>query len=93
MRLFHLDSRIIVFPHALAACLFFESNTDDTWYVFLDQYGRSPAGYYPYRADNGIAKYGYTSLGFPEGMPTLLKHGVVKPLTQAQYDEVNQAWG
>lgn len=78
------------------ACLFFKSNTEDVWYVFLDQYGKNPAGYYPYRADNGIANYGYTALaanGFPAGLPTLLKHGVVKPVTQAQYDELNQAWG
>lgn len=76
----------------LPACLFFKDNTVDKWWVFLDQYGRNPAGYYPYSADNGITQYGYTDQGFPEGMPTLLKHGVVKPLTQAQYDEIQAAW-
>ncbi|SOV10057.1 related to Crg1 protein (Putative arabinase) [Ustilago sp. UG-2017a] len=60
--------------------------------VFLDQYGRNPAGYYPYSADNGIDQYGFTDLGFPSGMPTQLKHGSIKPLTQAQYDEINAAW-
>ncbi|CAO1633129.1 unnamed protein product [Sympodiomycopsis kandeliae] len=74
------------------ACLFFKSNTEDLWYVFLDQYGKNPPGYYPYKATNGITNYGYESLGFPQGMPTMLKHGVVKPLTQAQYDDVSKNW-
>ncbi|SAM78814.1 related to Crg1 protein (Putative arabinase) [Ustilago bromivora] len=43
-------------------------------------------------ADNGIDQYGFTDLGFPSGMPTQLKHGSIKPLTQAQYDEINAAW-
>ncbi|TKY90005.1 hypothetical protein EX895_001303 [Sporisorium graminicola] len=75
------------------APIFFQDNTSGKWYVFLDQYGRNPAGYWPYSADNGIAEYGYTGLGFPQGMPTNLKHGSIKPLTQAQYDEINSAWG
>ncbi|KAJ1039531.1 hypothetical protein NDA14_002291 [Ustilago hordei] len=43
-------------------------------------------------ADNGIDQYSFTDLGFPSGMPTQLKHGSIKPLTQAQYDEINAAW-
>ncbi|SPC60576.1 related to Crg1 protein (Putative arabinase) [Ustilago sp. UG-2017b] len=69
-----------------------QENTSDRSLVFLDQYGRNPAGYYPYSADNGIDQYGFTDLGFPSGMPTQLKHGSIKPLTQAQYDEINAAW-
>lgn len=75
------------------APIYFQDNESGKWYVFLDQYGRSPAGYWPWSADNGIDQYGYTDLGFPSGMPTLLKHGSIKPLTQAQYDEINSAWG
>ncbi|PWN39801.1 hypothetical protein IE81DRAFT_338323 [Ceraceosorus guamensis] len=73
------------------ACLFFQDNIDvNKWWIFLDQYGRNPAGYYPYTADNGITKYGYTDRGVTGAFPPLLKHGVVKPLTQAQYDDVSQ---
>ncbi|EPQ30065.1 uncharacterized protein PFL1_02182 [Pseudozyma flocculosa PF-1] len=75
------------------ACLFFKDNLSDKWWVFLDQYGRNPPGYYPYTADKGITQYGYTDLGFPPGMPKLLKHGAVKPVNQAQYDEIKAAWG
>ncbi len=74
------------------APIYFQENTSNRWFVFLDQYGRSPAGYYPYSADNGIDQYGYTDLGFPSGMPTQLKHGSIKPLTQSQYDEISAAW-
>lgn len=75
------------------APIYFADNESGKWYVFLDQYGRNPAGYWPYSADNGIAEYGYTDLGFPQGMPTQLKHGSIKALTQAQYDELNSVWG
>ena len=74
------------------APIYFQENTSNKWFVFLDQYGRSPAGYYPYSANNGVDKYGYTDLGFPSGMPTQLKHGSIKPLTQSQYDEISAAW-
>lgn len=74
------------------APIYFQENTSGKWLVFVDQYGRNPAGYYPWSADNGIDQYGYTDLGFPAGMPTLLKHGSIKPLTQAQYGEINAAW-
>ena len=74
------------------APIYFQENTSNQWLVFLDQYGRNPAGYYPWSANNGIDQYGYTDLGFPSGMPTQLKHGSIKPLTQAQYDEINNAW-
>lgn len=71
------------------ACLFFQDNLQSSqWWVWLDQYGRSPAGYYPYTADNGITAYGYTDHGLTGGMPSLTKHGAVKPLTQSQYDDV-----
>ncbi|SPO41406.1 related to Crg1 protein (Putative arabinase) [Pseudozyma flocculosa] len=83
---------LIVFV-GLSACLFFKDNLSDKWWVFLDQYGRNPPGYYPYTADKGITQYGYTDLGFPPGMPKLLKHGAVKPVNQAQYDEIKAAWG
>lgn len=74
------------------APIYIQENTSDRSLVFLDQYGRNPAGYYPYSADNGIDQYSFTDLGFPSGMPTQLKHGSIKPLTQAQYDEINAAW-
>ena len=75
------------------ACLYFQDNNDAKWWVFLDQYGRSPPGYFPWAVNTDITQYGYTDTGHPSGMPTLLKHGTVKPLTQAQYNEVKANWG
>ncbi|CAO1616525.1 unnamed protein product [Parajaminaea phylloscopi] len=75
------------------ACELLEDNKKPgQWYVFVDQYGRNPAGYYPYQAVNGIQKYGYKDLGL-SNLPPLLKHGSIKKLTQAQYDQINAKWG
>lgn len=75
------------------ACELVEDNLKPgSWYVFIDEYSRSPAGYYPWKATNGITKYGYQDQGLSD-LPPLLKHGAIKKVTQAQYDEINAKWG
>ncbi|CAO1627381.1 unnamed protein product [Jaminaea pallidilutea] len=71
------------------ACLIINDNTDASkWTVFQDEYFRTPTGYYPYSASSGITNYGYTAESSP-GFPGMVKHGTIKKITQAQYDELS----
>jgi hypothetical protein len=68
--------------------LVFKSNTEEKWYLFIDEYGGR--GYVPFETtdlDSGkwtIVK-GYQMPGHP-------RHGVVLPVTQAEYDRLAKAY-
>lgn len=65
--------------------LVFKSNTEDKWYLFIDEYGGR--GYVPFSTtdlDSGkwTAETKYT-------LPSRPRHGTVLPVTQAEYDRIS----
>ncbi|BCY07081.1 family 43 glycosylhydrolase [Actinoplanes sp. L3-i22] len=65
--------------------LVFKSNTEDKWYLFIDEYGGR--GYVPFSTtdlDSGkwTAETRYT-------LPARPRHGTVLPVTQAEYDRIS----
>ncbi|GIE85252.1 family 43 glycosylhydrolase [Actinoplanes regularis] len=65
--------------------LIFKSNTEEKWYLFIDEYGGR--GYVPFSTtdlDSGqwTAETGYT-------LPSRPRHGTVLPVTQAEYDRIS----
>lgn len=69
--------------------LVFKSNTEDTWYMFIDEYGYR--GYVPFMTndlDSGDWQ-GVTDYSLP-GRP---RHGTVLPVTQQEYDAILEKWG
>ncbi|WP_220449429.1 RICIN domain-containing protein [Nonomuraea longispora] len=69
--------------------LVFKSNTEERWYMFIDEYGGR--GYVPFTTTDLNSRQwspvsGYTLPGRP-------RHGTVLPITQAEYDRLLQRWG
>jgi hypothetical protein len=69
--------------------LVFKSNTEQRWYMYVDEYGGR--GYIPFTTtDLSTGQWavvsGYTMPGRP-------RHGTVLPVTQAEYDRIQQRWG
>ncbi|GLI02540.1 RICIN domain-containing protein [Phytohabitans aurantiacus] len=69
--------------------LVFKSNTEQRWYLYVDEYGGR--GYIPFTTtDLSTGQWtmvsGYTMPGRP-------RHGTVLPLSQAEYDRIQQRWG
>ncbi|KAL0563745.1 hypothetical protein V5O48_018321 [Marasmius crinis-equi] len=58
-------------------------------HLFMDAY-TTANGYIPFRTTN-IASGTWTA-DSTSGFPTLLKHGVVKPVNQAQYNAIQSKW-
>ncbi|MEU4689417.1 family 43 glycosylhydrolase [Actinoplanes sp. NPDC023714] len=64
--------------------LIFKSNTEDRWYLFIDEYGGR--GYVPFSTtdlDSGVwtPETGYS-------LPSRPRHGTVLPVTKAEYDRI-----
>jgi hypothetical protein len=69
--------------------LVFKSNTENRWYMFIDEYGGR--GYIPFTTTNlaggqWTAVSGYSLPGRP-------RHGSVLPLTAAEYQALQNRWG
>ncbi|WP_430787772.1 family 43 glycosylhydrolase [Actinoplanes sp. G11-F43] len=65
--------------------LVFKSNTEDKWYLFIDEYGGR--GYVPFSTTD-LSSGVWT----PEpnySMPRRPRHGTVLPVTQAEYDRIS----
>ncbi|WP_277208792.1 RICIN domain-containing protein [Isoptericola croceus] len=67
----------------------FKSNTEDRWYMFIDEFGGR--GYVPFTTTN-LASGAWTPVADYQ-MPTKPRHGTVLPVTQAEYDRLLAAYG
>jgi hypothetical protein len=68
--------------------LIFKSNTEERWYLFIDEYGG--AGYTPFTStdlDSGV----WTKVQ-SYSLPSSPRHGTVLPITQAEYDRLLTAY-
>lgn len=69
--------------------LVFKSNTEERWYMFIDEYGGR--GYVPFTTtDLNTRQWTPVSSYTLPGRP---RHGTVLPVTQAEYDRLLQRWG
>lgn len=68
--------------------LVFKSNTEERWYMFIDEYGGR--GYVPFTTtDLNTRQWTPVSSYTLPGRP---RHGTVLPVTQAEYDRLLQRW-
>ena len=66
----------------------FRSNTDERWYMFIDEYGGR--GYVPFTTtDLNTRQWSPVAAHTMPGRP---RHGTVLPITQAEYDRLLQHW-
>ncbi|MEV6342837.1 family 43 glycosylhydrolase [Actinoplanes sp. NPDC051851] len=68
--------------------LIFKSNTEEKWYLFIDEYGSR--GYVPFSTtdlDSGVWTMEKTYT-----LPSRPRHGTVLPVTQAEYDRISAAY-
>ncbi len=64
--------------------LVFKSNTEDRWYMFIDEFGGR--GYVPFVSDDLDATEWKMVTDYK--MPSRPRHGTVLPVTQAEYDRL-----
>jgi Ricin-type beta-trefoil lectin domain len=69
--------------------LVFKSNTENRWYLFIDEFGGR--GYVPFESTNLATGQWTPSSG--AALPSSPRHGTVLPVTQAEYDRLQQAYG
>jgi hypothetical protein len=69
--------------------LVFKSNTENRWYLFIDEFGGR--GYVPFESTNLASGQWTPSSG--SALPASPRHGTVLPVTQAEYDRLQQAYG
>ncbi|MFI6506360.1 RICIN domain-containing protein [Streptosporangium sp. NPDC050855] len=69
--------------------LVFMSNTEERWYMFIDEYGGR--GYVPFTTTDLNTRQWSPVSGYT--MPGRPRHGTVLPVTQAEYDRLLQRWG
>src|SRR5690349_13457713 len=62
----------------------FKSNTENKWYLYLDEFGGR--GYVPFESTDLNSGTWTQSTGF--SLPASPRHGTVLPITQAEYDRV-----
>ncbi|WP_425830205.1 family 43 glycosylhydrolase [Streptomyces fractus] len=69
--------------------LVFRSNTEDKWYLFIDDY--TATGYMPFEsADLAGGKW---TKAAEYRLPSAPRHGTVLPVTKAEYDRIQAKWG
>lgn len=68
--------------------LVFKSNTEDKWYLFIDEFGGR--GYIPFETTDLTSGQWTASTGY--SLPKRPRHGTVLPVTQAEYDRLLQAY-
>ncbi|WP_069385478.1 family 43 glycosylhydrolase [Cellulosimicrobium cellulans] len=66
----------------------FRSNTEDKWYLFIDEFGGR--GYVPFESTSLDAAEWTMSTDYQ--MPSRPRHGTVLPVTQAEYDRLLKAY-
>jgi hypothetical protein len=69
--------------------LVFKSNTEQRWYLFVDEYGGR--GYVPFTSTD-LSSGAWTPVA-SYTMPGRPRHGTVLPVTRAEYDRLLQRWG
>ncbi len=69
--------------------LVFKSNTANKWYMFIDEYGYR--GYVPFETTDLNSGRWTMSTGY--SIPGRPRHGVVLPVTQAEYDRLTRQYG
>ncbi|KAK1228487.1 hypothetical protein PQX77_008466 [Marasmius sp. AFHP31] len=67
--------------------VFQDNQNSNTVHLFVDDYNTAK-GYIAYQTNN-ITSGSWTTAS---GLPALVKHGVVKPVTQAQYNAIQSKW-
>lgn len=71
--------------------LVFKSNTEDRWYLFIDEYGGR--GYVPFTTTD-LASGEWTMLGSADySFSQRYRHGTVLPVTGAEWQALNDAYG
>ncbi|MQM26824.1 immunoglobulin-like domain-containing protein [Glycomyces albidus] len=68
--------------------LVFKSNTEDKWYLFIDEFGGR--GYVPF-ATTDLASGEWTPVAEYD-LPASPRHGTVVPITAAEYERLQTAW-
>lgn len=66
----------------------FKSNTEDKWYLFIDEYGGR--GYVPFETTD--LDSGKWTMSTNYQLPASPRHGTVMPVTQAEYDRLLAAY-
>ena len=66
----------------------FKSNTEDKWYLFIDEYGGR--GYVPFETTD--LDSGRWTMSANYQLPASPRHGTVMPVTQAEYDRLLAAY-
>ncbi|MEE6282535.1 immunoglobulin-like domain-containing protein [Georgenia sp. MJ170] len=71
--------------------LVFKSNTEERWYLFIDEYGGR--GYVPFTTTD-LASGEWTMIGSPDySFSQRYRHGTVLPITGAEWDALNDTYG
>jgi hypothetical protein len=68
--------------------LVFKSNTEQRWYMYIDEYGGR--GYIPFTTTD--LNSGQWTAVSSYALPGRPRHGTVLPVTQAEYDRILQRW-
>ncbi|WP_157975152.1 immunoglobulin-like domain-containing protein [Glycomyces dulcitolivorans] len=68
--------------------LVFKSNTEDKWYLFIDEFGGR--GYIPFETTD-LASGEWTPVADYD-LPASPRHGTVIPVTAAEYERLQTAW-
>ncbi|NUT48623.1 MAG: glycosyl hydrolase family 43, partial [Saccharothrix sp.] len=66
----------------------FKSNTEDRWYLFIDEFGGR--GYVPFETTDLAS--GRWTLAANYELPSRPRHGTVLPVTKAELDRVRAAF-
>lgn len=69
--------------------LIFKSNTEEKWYLFIDEFGGR--GYIPFETTDLSSGEWTVPSGYD--LPSSPRHGTVLPVTAAEYERIQQAWG
>ncbi|MEV0092779.1 family 43 glycosylhydrolase [Streptomyces sp. NPDC050738] len=69
--------------------LVFKSNSEDKWYLFVDEYGGR--GYLPFECTDLNA--GDWAMSTAYRLPSAPRHGTVLPVTSREYDRIFAQWG
>jgi hypothetical protein len=68
--------------------LVFKSNTEDKWYLFIDEFGGR--GYVPFETTD-LASGEWTPVAEYD-LPSSPRHGTVLPITADEYERIQKAW-
>nr|WP_277605780.1 immunoglobulin-like domain-containing protein [Glycomyces sp. L485] len=68
--------------------LIFKSNTEEKWYMFIDEFGGR--GYVPFETTDLAG--GQWTVSADYDLPSSPRHGTVLPVTAEEYERIQQAW-